>query len=68
MDGSVDNLAFGRIFSIGECLVLNQLQPLPSIERKLVIVADESDAVAQGVGDNDMVGCAVYCSTAIRTP
>ena len=28
---------------------------MPSVERELVVVADEGDAVAQGVGYDDMV-------------
>ena len=36
-------------------LVLYQFQPLPSVERELVVVADEGDTIAQRMGDNDMV-------------
>jgi len=42
-------------FSIGECLILYQLQSLPPVERELVVVADEGNTIAQGVGDDDMV-------------
>ena len=42
-------------FSIGECLILYQLQSLPPVERELVVVTDEGNTIAQGVGDDDMV-------------
>ena len=48
-------LAYSRFCSFLGGLILDQFQSLSPVERELVVVTDEGDAIAQGVGDNHVI-------------